>query len=147
MPGNPSEPCGSTDVIDVLSRSVHPAKGIPGHIQLRQWAGVRHKADSRKWIGAVGAKTSRLHRARAVHGRPYSLLQLQLQAPRGRLLNEEIFYTLQRGQGDHRALELALQHRSPALFSSATDHPHQSLHTRAPGSAFTDQLRQALSLA
>jgi hypothetical protein len=46
--------------------------------------------------------------------RPMKVIKdLQL---RDELLNGEIFYTLQEGQGDYRELETALQHRSSTLF-------------------------------
>jgi len=51
-------------------------------------------------------------------------VKLQLEA-RDELLNGESYTTLCIGQGDHRELETALPHRSPAHLRSATHHPRR----------------------
>src|SRR4029079_17080228 len=73
------------------------------------------------------------------------LRKLQLEAPRRTPQRGNLLHSA-RGQGDHRELETALQHRPPALFARLPTTRTRGFHARAPGFAiWTSYARRALA--
>ena len=123
----------SIDVIDVLSRSVHPARRAGPH-SFRQWAGVRRQGGA--GVDRRGRREDRLHRA----GSPWENGYVESFNARLRdeLLNGEIFYSLREAQ---IVIESWRRHYN-------TVRPHASLGYQATGArGLRAGLRRVASLA
>jgi len=114
---------------------------MPGHI--RSDNGPEFVAQAvREWIAAVGAKTAYIEPGSPWENGYCESFNSKL---RDELLNGDLLHAAG-GPGDHRELETALQHCSPALFARLSATRTGGLHPRAPGFAvWISYARRALA--